>query len=211
MKQSILTVFAIALAVLPKVSSAGSCSCKNQIGNASAEVSGSCSKVWSNNHCTLKEDSSTGSNLRMQDAAAGQSRYTDVLGSSNIFADEELNNMLYKTLEASYFDEFRGRCQASSDIPTDLFETYISSSLVSVKADLDISLLISSELLGDAIKFSRETSIADTVCADGELNKGATTMATYYWGGGCFAGGNSVEQFAINLSPIRGCPTELGF
>lgn len=51
---------------------AGTCDCKPEIINASAVVTSTCGKIWSNNHCTLKESgaSASSSQAARQEAQA---------------------------------------------------------------------------------------------------------------------------------------------
>lgn len=192
---------------------AGECDCKDQIDNASAEVSGACSKIWSNNHCTLKEDSSSSANLRGQDFSAAQSRVIEALDSSQVFDDQEIRFISSEMFNFGYINEVRDRCRQFADLPKRQFETYVYSSLLSVKAELEIALLISSDLFSDAISFSREFDVAREICRDGSLQERQSFNidANYFWGNGCFAGGNEREHFIINFTNSRGCPSELGF
>lgn len=191
---------------------AGTCSCKDQIDNASAEVSGSCSKVWSNNHCTLKEDSSTSAALRAStDVTVAQAQLGERLNSTGALADDTVAAMLSRMFEFGYLNEVRGLCREKLDLPLDLFETYVAASLMSVGPDNQIRLLVSENLFKNSLQLGREFGVAKRVCSDTELASESADNLVLMFGRACFAGGNSEENFAISFTRSEGCPEGLEF
>src|SRR5260370_13125786 len=61
---SLVIFFALWLPCFPSRALAGNCDCKPEIDNASAVVISACGKIWSDNHCILKESGATSSSSR---------------------------------------------------------------------------------------------------------------------------------------------------
>ena len=122
MKNVWLHVCLTALLLLSLPVNAGNCSCQDQIDNASAEVSGSCSKIWSNNHCTLKEDGATSSAMAFSDVSAAFVDLSERIAENGFFSNDEAEGVTGLIQSPETVTAVRQHCYNSEPIPQGLFE-----------------------------------------------------------------------------------------
>ena len=210
------TIIALALAGIPSVF-AGTCDCRPEVQNVSAEVTNSCSKVWSNNHCTLKESGSLSSRVREKfhdNLDAGILRLEQIL----VQLDENVSSEMFDAQayanqfqSGDYAFEAHDSCIRRVEVDVrDLVMVLIDSTLT-FGTSRDIVFLVAPERLGAVIDIVIQEDVAQTICRSDRIENRAFTEGTLFFGAGCLAYGDSRSNVVTNVGGWNDCNGEIRF
>ena len=181
---------------------AGSCDCSPEIENASATVTTTCSKTWSDNQCSLDETGASASQLIRNPEAI------------SVF-DQQIDGALPLTLETAVSvwrsglpgENFR-RCTAGGDIDQTFLQSAILLSGLRLNEDGEAALL-SLNLTENALSFAQEFDLAEMMCLDSVVPQDFQNFTAQY-GRGCLIFGEPEQYFELNLNLVGSCPFDFG-
>ncbi|MCE8006839.1 hypothetical protein [Aestuariivita sp.] len=182
---------------------AGSCDCSPEIDNASATVTTTCSKTWSNNQCSLDE---TGANASQLIRNPGAITALDQQFSGTFPLTFSTAISIWQSDLPS--ENFR-RCLAREDIDPGFLQSAILITGLSFSGEDEAALLFP-ELTQNAMSFAQELSLATIMCAD-DIDRQDFQQFAGQFGHGCFIFGQSEQYFELNLNLVGSCPFEPEF
>lgn len=197
---------------------AGTCDCSPEIKNASAKVTSSCSKVWSDDQCTLKEVGASSSEARQLFRGKfdhGQSRLEETLkmipaieGSK----DNRARRLARRLTNFKYVRDARGSCSRREPVEeSDLVMVLIDAALTFGSKD-KIDFLFDPTILSSVIAFVSKQTVAEKLCTSAKIRKQSlTTSTTVFYGAGCVAYGNSGSYVVTDLGGFRNCTQQIRF
>lgn len=192
---------------VPSASYSGSCDCKSQIDNASATVTGKCSKVWKNDHCTLKESGAGENSLRSEVAlfpGFGQedalSKFDELVSLTSPSGFLDGNDPLGEFFEIREISdaELIARAVAGEPIPQETLYWYITDALLPH---------FDAEQIASTIFFAQDNNLSGHVLQE-EIGQGSIEgFGEAIFGQLCFSARNSDTDFVLNLRPGNSpCP-----
>ncbi|MDE0342151.1 MAG: hypothetical protein OXK82_03115 [Deltaproteobacteria bacterium] len=202
---------AVALALLGSTTAfAGSCNCSPEIENASATVTSTCSKIWSDNECTLKESGSSTSEVqqRFRDGLRpGAARLQESLRRIPIFDTARRRDFATALTSFDYIRNVRQRCRAGARLEERDFVTVLIDGVLTFGSDNNIDFLLDPAVLSSAIDFALRRNIAARVCtSDDIVGSRLASGDSFFYGRGCIGYGNRQNYAVIDL----GGPTRFG-
>ena len=214
----IFVVAALAFSV-SAVAFAGTCSCANEISNASAKIYGSCSKIWSNNHCTLTESSFSSFQLNQRfrnDLSLGILRLTDALEQIDILSDDAYDDLAPHHLAErfrsyDYITSAENQCRERSPVNRSDLVMLLIDPLLTFGDDNFIYLMLKPEVISSLVDAVIQSEVARLMCTTGEINTVSYSSGTLNFGGGCIGYGNSETNVATDLGNFSDCVQMLYF
>ena len=209
--------FLVAAALLSAVSStafAGTCSCSPEIKNASAVVTGSCSKVWSNSHCTLKESGASTSQLHQQFSGNFSHGFSLLVGTLRqiVGSRAAATELAVRFKRFDYARNSRQRCPRREPVDqSDLVMVLIDPAL-SFGTKGSIGLLLKPDILSSVIDSVIKGRVADKICRSDMIEKMTFSDGTdFFFGAGCVGYGNSRTYVVTDLGGFGDCFRQIKF
>ena len=215
---TIRLIAAVGLALFASVAAlAGSCNCKPEITNASAKVTSTCSKIWSSNHCTLKEAGASGSRLNEQfrdRLSDGTKILADTLGQINLHGRFDGKTLDYLAEELSHFEyirRVRGQCLQRAQLDMNSLVMMLIDPVLHVANDDTIGWLLDPNDLSSVIDDVIEHNVANDVCASDDIEQQYVNGRTIHFGAGCLAHGDASAYVITNLANFADCTESIAF
>ena len=195
----------------------GTCDCKDEVENASAQVTGSCSKLWSNNHCTLKENGSSTSQALLQfsdDRHAGIKHLSSTLRQIpyiDASTDYDSDKLARHFFSFDYIRNAMTNCVAGKSIdPLDLVVVLIDPAL-RFENEGSIVLWLDGSYLSSLLETVISKKIGESMCTSRVVEHMDFSGGLVFYGQGCIAHGNEETNVLVNLRDSIQCSDGIDF
>ena len=214
----ILAVAALVFLV-SAVTFAGTCNCANEIINASAKVSGSCSKIWSNSHCTLTETgySSAQLNQRFRNdpslgirLLAGTLKHIDILNDDK-YDDLAPHQLAERFMSYDYIISAENLCRERAPVNRSDLVMLLINPLLTFEDDNKIYLMLHPRVISSLVDTVIQYKVAELMCTTSEIDSVSYLGGTLNFGAGCIGHGDSETNFATDLGNFSDCVQILFF
>ncbi|MDA7428952.1 hypothetical protein PGB28_10840 [Primorskyibacter aestuariivivens] len=191
---------------------AGSCSCKDEFDDASAEVTGSCSKVWSSGHCTLKENgaSSLGVQRLLQDGALTLTDFENALSPATGGNDGTGAVVSLLLSREQYFETLNNCAFGRAKLSDTEFTTLALDTLMRT-SNGDFGFLTPDGFARDMLNAARENRVADDLCTTRDVQQTGFGGQTLSYGAGCFGFGSPDMHVLMAFFPESQCSEMVDF
>ncbi len=214
-----ICIVAIMMVSMSNTSLAGTCSCAPEINNASAEVSSSCSKLWSSGHCTLKESYTATTQLRLQFGSNPYDGISELQRAlEQIFDNQTWNLYTFEPtelamdfMEYEYIDRAQNNCGSRTFVENTHLVMILLNPLLTIEDDNSIALLLEPSIVSSLINAVLQHEVADKVCTASDISVVDIPQLKLLFGHGCIGHGNRERYFVTNLGGFSDCLRQIEF
>ncbi len=207
----------------------GTCDCNPEIGNASAKVSNICSKIWSNNHCTLIESKNSTARLHQRfgnNLSLGIERLESTLVpifNENYWAsfthdanpfdfDSPISRELAERFtSAQYIINLEWRCRRQESVELSDLVMLLISPLLTFDDEGSVSLMSDSEAISSLVEAVITNKVATKMCTSTLVDNTHYSNGILFFGGGCIGYGNSDTYIATDVGNFSDCLRSMNF